>query len=69
MFMTLEDETGLSNVIVTPDLFKDNRAVLVSAPVLLCEGPLQRQDGTLSAKADRFEPLVELSATAPRDFR
>ncbi|MGH9649277.1 MAG: error-prone DNA polymerase, partial [Terriglobales bacterium] len=41
LFLSLEDETGIANAIVTPDLFGRNRAVLVSYPFLLIEGVLQ----------------------------
>ena len=66
-FMTLEDETGLANVIVTPAHFTAHRSLLVSSSVLVVEGLLQKFDGTASIKADRFFPLDEL-ATPARDF-
>jgi error-prone DNA polymerase len=42
-FATLEDETGISNVVVTPDCFQRWRTLLSSAPLLLVEGMLQRR--------------------------
>ena len=42
LFITLEDETGIANLIVTPDLFQKNRLLLRSAGILLAEGVLQR---------------------------
>jgi error-prone DNA polymerase len=56
-FLTLEDETGISNVIVRPDLFDRYRPVIVGEPFLLIEGVLQQQDGVTSVRADRLQPL------------
>jgi len=58
VFLSLEDETGISNAIVTPDLFDANKLVLVSAPYLLVEGILQNQQGVVSVRARRFEALT-----------
>jgi len=70
VFLTLEDETGIANVIVRPDLFTDERTMIVNAPYLLVEGILQIQDGVTSVKAERMHPLA---ANAPEpqshDFR
>jgi error-prone DNA polymerase len=70
LFLSLEDETGIANAIVTPDVFDANRAVLTGAPYLLLEGRLQNQQGAISVKADRAEPLALGAAAAPsHDFR
>jgi error-prone DNA polymerase len=53
-FATLEDETGLSNVAVTPDVFLANRTILSTAPFLVVEGRLQSRDGVVSVKGERF---------------
>jgi error-prone DNA polymerase len=66
-FITLEDETGFANAIVTPGHFEAHRPLLVSAPALVIEGILQRLDGTVAIKADRFWPLDE-RPTPSRDF-
>jgi error-prone DNA polymerase len=69
LFLSLEDETGIANAIVTPDLFGRNRAVLVSYPFLLIEGMLQKQDGVISVKAERVQPLHISRASSPsHDF-
>src|SRR5262249_52940175 len=60
-FMTIEDETGLSNLIVTPAHYAARRTLLVSSAALVVEGLLQRLDGSLSIKADRFFPLDEVA--------
>ena len=57
VFLSLEDETGIANVIVTPQLFARHRLVLVTAPLLVVEGILQSQDGVLSVRAQRVAPL------------
>ena len=56
-FLTLEDETGISNIIVRPDLFDAHRPVIVGEPFLLIEGVLQQQDGVTSVRAERLLPL------------
>ena len=53
VFLSLEDETGIANVIVTPGLFMRQRWVLVAEPFLLVEGILQMQDGVVSVRAQR----------------
>jgi error-prone DNA polymerase len=62
VFLTLEDETGIANIIVRPDIFTDNRRTVVNAPYLLVEGTLQIQDGVTSVKAERVQVLA---TTAP----
>ena len=69
VFLSLEDETGVSNIIVTPQLFDRYRRELVSHPFLLIEGLLQNQDNVVSVKASRIEPLPFKVAAAPsHDF-
>ena len=69
VFLTLEDETGVSNIIVTPQIFEKNRLVLVKHPFLLIEGVLQNQDNVVSVKAKRIRPLSFQVAAAPsHDF-
>jgi error-prone DNA polymerase len=57
VFLTLEDETGIANVIVRPDLFTKERLTIVGEPYLLVEGTLQIQEGVTSIKAERVRPL------------
>ncbi len=69
MFLTLEDETGIANAIVTPDLFQANRTILHRAQILLVEGPLQKQDGVIHVRARRFTELKTPGAMPPsHDF-
>ena len=68
-FLTLEDETGVANVIITPQLFDKNRLALVDHPFLLIHGTLQHQDNVISVKAKRIQPLSFKVAGAPsHDF-
>ena len=57
VFLSLEDETGIANVIIMPDLFQKNRLLLVSERFLLVEGVLQNIDRVVSVKADKVVPL------------
>src|SRR5205085_5522026 len=57
VFLTLEDETGISQAIVSPDLFREHRSLIVSSPGLVVEGILQNTDGQCSVHAERFFPL------------
>lgn len=69
MFLTLEDETGVSNIIVTPQLFDRYRVELVDHPFLLIEGALQNQDNVISVKAHHVQPLAfNVTATPSHDF-
>jgi error-prone DNA polymerase len=69
VFLSLEDETGVSNAIITPDLFQQNRLLLAMEQFLLIEGTLQNQDGVISVKATRVAPLnVTRAQTSSHDF-
>jgi error-prone DNA polymerase len=68
VFLTLEDETGIANVIVTPDLYARDQGTIASAPFLLVDGILQNIDGVTSVKADRVERLGDLPAAESHDF-
>jgi error-prone DNA polymerase len=69
VFLSLEDETGIANVIVTPGLFARFRRVLVTEPFLLVGGILQFQDGVVSVRAGRVEALPANAANvASHDF-
>ena len=57
VFLSLEDETGIANAIITPDVFAACKRTIVEAPYLIVEGRLQNQDGAVSVKADRVDAL------------
>jgi error-prone DNA polymerase len=61
IFISMEDETGIANVIVTPDLYVQDRLVVTLSKFLLVEGPLQNQDNVIHVKAVR---LMQLSDSA-----
>ncbi len=57
VFLSLEDETGIANAIITPQLFDQDHTVVVHNPFLLIEGRLQNQDNVISVKAEQVFPL------------
>lgn len=59
IFLSMEDETGIANVIVTPDLYERERLTVTRSKFLLVEGPLQNQDGVIHIKAVRLHPLSD----------
>jgi error-prone DNA polymerase len=69
VFLSLEDETGIANAIVTPDLLQKNRILLISERFLMIEGVLQNQDNVISVKAERVLPLsITQAETSSHDF-
>jgi error-prone DNA polymerase len=62
VFLSLEDETGISNAIITPDIHEQNRVVIVSEKFVLLEGVLQNQDGVISVRVARIAPMREAYA-------
>jgi len=69
VFLSMEDETGISNIIVTPQLFEKYRLPLVEFPFLLIEGVLQHQDNVVSVKARKIEPLqMKVADIGSHDF-
>ena len=69
VFLTLEDETGLSQAIVSPSLFSEARATILGHSGLIVEGIAQNADGHCSVKAERFWPLEGLGDVQSHDFR
>jgi error-prone DNA polymerase len=55
--LSLEGETGITNVIVNPDLYEKYRVVIDREKFLRVEGVLQNQDHTISIKASRVPPI------------
>ncbi len=58
IFLSLEDETGIANVIVAPDVYERHRLIVTRSKFIRADGPLQNQEGVIHVKATR---LVELS--------
>ena len=70
IFMTLEDETGVVNVLVRPDVYERNRKVARSAAALMVGGTLQNVDGVRHVLASRLADLADVMAkirTTSRD--
>ena len=68
VFLTLEDETGLSQAIINPPLFAEERTIIVSHSGLIVEGIVQNQDGQASLRAERFFPLEGVMDVHSHDF-
>jgi len=70
VFISLEDETGVSNAIVDPDLFERFRLVITEEAFLLIEGQVQNSDGVVLIKARDIKPLVHerLVGSESHDF-
>jgi error-prone DNA polymerase len=69
VFLSLEDETGVANAIIHPDLYQKNRVTLVSERFLIVEGVLQNLDNVISVKANRILPLhITQAETTSHDF-
>jgi len=71
VFLNLEDETGMVNVICSPGAWVRWRDHARHAPALLVRGRLERTDGVVSVVAEKISPLPLGSALLPpsRDFR
>ncbi|HWY40869.1 MAG TPA: error-prone DNA polymerase [Chthoniobacterales bacterium] len=69
VFVSLEDETGVSNAIVDPDLFERYRLLITEEDFLLIEGEVQNSDNVVLIKTHQIKPLVhDESATADPSF-
>ena len=68
VFLTLEDETGISNIIVRPDLFDRERMTVIGQPFLLVDGVLQHQEGVLSVRAERVQGINGPASVDAHDF-
>jgi error-prone DNA polymerase len=70
VFLNLEDETGLVNVICTPDVWERHRRVARSASALRVRGQLERQQGVINLVAQRITalPLTPAASLRSRDF-
>jgi error-prone DNA polymerase len=57
VFLTLEDETGLINVVVKPNLVKKSRRAIISSSILLVSGKLEKHEGVINIIGKEFIPL------------
>ena len=65
VFLSLEDETGIANAIITPAVYEQFKRVVIYEKFLLIEGELQNQQDVISVKAHSIRPL-DISAVAVR---
>jgi error-prone DNA polymerase len=68
VFLSMEDETGIMNAIITPDTFDRFKFEVLSEPFLLIEGVLQNLDGVISIKAAKIEGLRAGAVAESHDF-
>jgi error-prone DNA polymerase len=70
LFLSLEDETGISNVVVIPDLFESQRLTILSCQWVIVEGRIQNVDNVTHILARLVSPLVNPLeiATRSHDF-
>ena len=69
VFLSLEDETGISNAIITPDVLEKNRYTIIQGKFLMIEGRLQNLDNVISVKATTVQIIsVSHAATLSHDF-
>lgn len=71
-FVTLEDETGMANLIVRPEIWERDHQAARTARVMLAQGVLQRQHGVIHVLVDRLEDLSSQMTDGnfhSRDFR
>jgi error-prone DNA polymerase len=69
VFLSLEDETGIANAIITPQIFGRDHLVIVHQQFLVIEGKLQNQENVISVKAESIRPLyITRAETTSHDF-
>jgi error-prone DNA polymerase len=62
VFLTLEDETGVANIIVQPDFYEQEKLTIVGAPFMIVEGIVQTVDDVTAIKAEKVFKLEGFSA-------
>jgi error-prone DNA polymerase len=68
VFLSMEDETGIMNAIITPAIFDRYKFAVLSEPFLIIAGVLQNLDGVISVKAGHVEGLHTGAAAESHDF-
>ena len=69
VFLSLEDETGMVNVICPPQVWELHQRMATVAPALLVRGRVERSGGAVNLVADALRPLRVAAAVPSRDFR
>jgi len=69
LFLSIEDETGVSNAVVMPDVFDRERKTILNNSYLMIDGEMQNVDNVYTVRAAHFEPLhVAEEAVPSHDF-
>jgi error-prone DNA polymerase len=58
VFVSLEDETGIANLVVMPDVYERYRPVVRGSPFLVARGRLERNGRVLNVRVDALAPLA-----------
>ncbi|MEV7021927.1 error-prone DNA polymerase [Kitasatospora sp. NPDC093558] len=69
LFISLEDETGLVNIVIQPHVWERQRRIALGNAGLLVHGTAERRDGAINLVATRLAPLTLAPGTRSRDFR
>ena len=72
VFMTLEDETGLANLVFTPDVFARLRPLARDEPLVIAHGKVERQGEVVNLRVegiDRLEAVTQMATIPARNFR
>jgi error-prone DNA polymerase len=68
VFLSLEDETGVANIIIEPNVFDQQRDTVINSSLVMIEGVLQHLEGTVSIRAHRVHAVESGVALASHDF-
>src|SRR5205814_8564202 len=60
VFLLIKDETGLTNVVIKPDLYEAERSLVRGEPYLCVEGFIRKQSGSLNLVAEKVTPMADL---------
>jgi error-prone DNA polymerase len=71
VFVSLEDETGIANLVIMPDVYERCRPVVRGSPFLVARGRVERNGQVVNVRVDGLAPLAFAPAIGPRsrDFR
>jgi error-prone DNA polymerase len=68
-FLTLEDETGLGNAVLLPDVFERFRSTLGASAMLVLDGTVERRDGVVHLRVEGLRPVAGREVAPPsHDF-
>ena len=69
IFASLEDETGINNIIIWPGVFRTYRHRILQATLMMVRGELQNQESVVHVVADEIEDLSDWVRRLPRNSR